>query len=81
MRDLEIGETPAAVQLDREWSTMAEVAQRHGCSAKTIRRLRLDGVLKAHCLNPDAPELQRRYRVHRDDERAWIEGKKRRGRR
>jgi hypothetical protein len=81
MRDLEIGETRPAVRLDREWSTMAEVAQRHRCSAKTIRKNRQDGTLKARCLNPDAPEKQRRYRVHRDDELAWSECKKRRDRR
>jgi hypothetical protein len=84
MRELESGgmDSPAVVQTDREWSTMSEVAKRHHCSPKTIRKARLEGRLKAHCLNPDAPELQRRYRVHREDERAWLEGKKaRKGRR
>jgi hypothetical protein len=79
MRELELGgEIPAAVQLDREWSTMEEVAQRHRCSAKTIRKHRLEGSLKANCINPDAPEKQRRYRVHRDDELAWVAGRRRR---
>jgi hypothetical protein len=81
LREIEAGETPPAVRIDREWSTMAEVAKRHGLAAKTVRQLRLDGALKAHCVNPDAPEKQRRYRIHRDDELTWVEAKKSRSRR
>jgi hypothetical protein len=76
LREIEVGETPPALQISREWSTMTEVAARHHCSAKFIRQQRLDGRLKARCLNPDAPERQRRYVVHRDDELVWTEGRR-----
>jgi hypothetical protein len=76
LRTIEAGETPAVVTINQEWSTLAEVAKRHGCAAKTIRQHRLDGTLKAHCINPQAPEKSRRYRVHRDDELVWVEGKR-----
>jgi hypothetical protein len=76
-RALDAGEDPEpAVAIKREWSTVKEVAQRHGCSEKTIRKHRREGNLKARALNPDAPPRQRRYRIHRDDELAWVEARK-----
>jgi transposase-like protein len=72
---LDGGEEPQSLNIQREWSTVKEVAQRHGCSEKTIRKHRRDGALKAHAINPDAPPRSRRYRVHRDDELAWAKAK------
>lgn len=76
LREIEAGETPPAIPIDRDWSTVKQVAERHGCSEKTIRRARSEGTLKARAINPDAPPRQRRYRIHRDDELAWVEAKK-----
>jgi excisionase family DNA binding protein len=76
LRDIEAGETPPPVRITRERSTVKEVAERHGLSDKTIRKYVHDGALKAEATNPDAPPKQRRWRIHRDDELAWIEARK-----
>lgn len=55
-----------AKPLEAEWSTVKEVAARHRKSEKTIRRYIAEGLLKAH------GDKHHPYRVHRDDEVAWI---------
>ena len=72
---LEAGETPRSRPITGEWSTVQEIAARHRCSPKTIRKRIHDGSLKAEALNPSAPARQRRWRVHRKAEEAWIKQK------
>jgi excisionase family DNA binding protein len=59
-----------------EWATVQEVAARHRVTAKTIRKHIHDGRLKAVDHAPaNADPRHRRYRIHRDDETAWIAAK------
>ena len=79
---VEAGERPPSVPITGEWSTVKEVAVRHRCSAKTIRARIHDGSLKAVDHSPAGSGVrQRRYRIHRDAEVAWLEakGQRRRG--
>lgn len=75
MRSLELGEPAPSVAITGEYASVREVATRHRLSEKTIRKYIADGRLKAQAVNPNAPPKQRRWRVHRDDELAWIESK------
>jgi hypothetical protein len=73
---IEAGETVDHVPIKGDWSTVSEVATRHRCSPKTIRARIYDGSLKAvdHSPNGSNPR-QRRYRIHRDAEEAWLRAK------
>lgn len=51
-----------------EWSTVKEVAKRHGYAPKTITAAIRAGRLRAAQDGPRRP-----YRVHRDDEAEWAE--------
>jgi hypothetical protein len=78
----EAGEPPPSMPITGEWSTVAEVATRHRVKPKTIRARIHDGSLTAVDESPDGtPPRQRRYRIHRDAELAWIEAKGQRTRR
>jgi hypothetical protein len=68
------------VELANEWSTVQEVARRHRCSDKTIRKRIHEGSLKAIAHPDNAPARQQRYRVHRTAEEAWIAAKQQRTR-
>jgi hypothetical protein len=71
-----LAEEPApSVAIAGEYASVREVATRHRLSEKTIRKYIADGRLKAQAVNPNVPPKQRRWRVHRDDELAWIESK------
>ncbi len=74
---LEAGEQPQeAPEVIGEWSTVQEVARRHKCAPKTIRARIADGSLKAVQHGPKgAGAKQLRYRIHRDDEAAWVAAK------
>jgi hypothetical protein len=75
LREIEAGETPPPVEIQREWSTVKQVAERHALAEKTIRKYIREGSLTAVAHPTSAPAKQRRWRVRRDDELAWIEGK------
>jgi hypothetical protein len=59
----------------QEWSSVQQVAARHGVSAKTIRKRIYDGSLKAVDVAASSDPRQRRYRIHRDAEAAWVAAK------
>jgi hypothetical protein len=61
----EAGDQPS-LPISGEWATVREVAARHRKSEKTIRRYIAAGELKAQ------GDKQHPYRIHRDDELAWI---------
>jgi hypothetical protein len=63
----EAGEQGPSVAMRGEYATVKEVAARHRRSEKTIRRYIKDGALKAH------GDKQHPYRIHREDEIAWID--------
>jgi excisionase family DNA binding protein len=69
---LEAGEPPPSVPISGEWSTVKEVAARHRLHPKTIRKAIHEKRLKA---TAHGSGQQARYRIHRDAETAWIEGK------
>lgn len=70
------GETPPPAPIQGEWSTVQEVAARHRCATKTIRKAIHSGQLVAvnHAAKGSDPR-QSRYRIHRDAETAWIKSK------
>jgi hypothetical protein len=73
---LEKGPVRVSVKPKHEWSTVQEVAARHSCSPKTIRKRIYDGSLKAVDISPAGSDVrQRRYRIHRDAEKAWMDAK------
>jgi helix-turn-helix protein len=70
LREIEAGEQGPSVPITGEWATVKEVATRHRKSEKSIRRYIKDGALRAH------GDKHHPYRVHRDDEIAWIEAQR-----
>jgi hypothetical protein len=73
IRELEAGESPPEPNpIPAEWSSVPEVAARHGLSPKTIRKAIRDGRLKAVDQGGVDDPRARRYRIHRDAEGDWI---------
>jgi excisionase family DNA binding protein len=68
---IEDAHAPAATDDDSAWSTVAQVAERHRLSAKTVRAAVARGDLEAHRSGGRAP-----FRIHRDAEAAWVSARK-----
>jgi hypothetical protein len=74
-RAAEAGQRPSLPITDA-WSTVQQAASRNRLSDKTIRKEIKLGNLKATVHPKGATGKQARYRIKREDEEAWVEGRK-----